>query len=162
MAAGNKGNKSITSPGDSIYGISVMSHGKSGRRSYFSNYGIDKDVSAPGEDIVSTYIYTNTNKRYAYADGTSFAAPIVSGIATLLLSKKPNLTPRELKNLIYTSGGGTYSSAFGFGKVNANTAMTNLDKGLTANPTSIQLNRSIMVTYENSVTGVKYAVYPPL
>lgn len=160
MAAGNKGNKSITSPGDSIYGISVMSHGKSGRRSYFSNYGIDKDVSAPGEDIVSTYIYTNTNKRYAYADGTSFAAPIVSGIATLLLSKKPNLTPRELKNLIYTSGGGTYSSAFGFGKVNANTAMTNLDKGLTANPTSIQLNRSIVVTYENSVTGVEYAVLP--
>ncbi|MDA8235301.1 MAG: S8 family serine peptidase [Clostridia bacterium] len=41
---------------------------------------------------------------YGNLDGTSMAAPHVSGIAALLLSIDPNLTPQQLKSLIETTG----------------------------------------------------------
>lgn len=168
-AAGNDGRNHLTCPSDSIYAIGVLSHGMKGSRSKFSSYGYGKDVSAPGESIYTTIygnrygdtfkIKVNNNEYEENVNGTSFAAPIVSGIAVLLLSEKPSLTPRQLKNLIYTSGDGKYSLSNGFGKVDAAKAVENLQKGQVA-PTSISLNKSSISTYENSSTGVEYAVLP--
>ena len=39
-----------------------------------------------------------------YSQGTSFSAPVVSGVAAALLSQAPNLTAAQVKNLILTSG----------------------------------------------------------
>ena len=67
----------------------------------FSNYGINTvDVFAPGVKIYSTLPGLN---HYGNQQGTSMAAPIVSGIAALLRSYFPNLTAQQIKNIILNS-----------------------------------------------------------
>uniref|UniRef100_UPI0006295F4A S8 family serine peptidase n=1 Tax=Kordia jejudonensis TaxID=1348245 RepID=UPI0006295F4A len=41
---------------------------------------------------------------YSFIDGTSYAAPIVSGVAALIRSYYPNLTASEVKQIIMESG----------------------------------------------------------
>jgi len=67
----------------------------------FSNYGKrEVDIFAPGK-----YIYTtHPNNNYKHVDGTSFSAPIVTGIAALIRSYYPNLTAAEVKQIIMESG----------------------------------------------------------
>lgn len=66
----------------------------------YSNYGpASVDVAAPGDGILSTYP-TALGYQYVKMKGTSMAAPHVAGLAALLLSKNPGLTPAELKQLI--------------------------------------------------------------
>ena len=67
----------------------------------FSNYGkLGVDVFAPGSEIYSCL--PNGNK-YGFLDGTSMAAPVVTGIAALLRSYYPTLTAVETKNIIEQS-----------------------------------------------------------
>ncbi|WP_317855411.1 S8 family peptidase [Chakrabartyella piscis] len=62
----------------------------------FSNYGDCIDAYAPGVDVLSTYL----DNQYAYQDGTSMAAPVVSGAAAILLSENADLTVAELTELL--------------------------------------------------------------
>lgn len=56
-------------------------------------------VAAPGEMIFSSL----PNGGYGYNTGTSQATAFVSGLAALLLSENPKLTPQELKSIIQKS-----------------------------------------------------------
>lgn len=77
--------------------ISVGALDKNGKRWSGSNYGQNSvDIYAPGVDIVST---VSTNK-YERRTGTSMAAPHVTGVAALMLSKNPNLTAAQLKTCL--------------------------------------------------------------
>lgn len=68
---------------------------------YFSNYGKKSvDVFAPGVKIYSTLPQTN---RYGFEDGTSMAAPVVTGIAALIRSYYPQLTAQQVKYAIEQS-----------------------------------------------------------
>ena len=62
-----------------------------------SNYGLNNvDIYAPGH-----YIYSTTNDgAYGTKNGTSQAAPFVTGVAALLKSLDSSLTPLEIKNTI--------------------------------------------------------------
>lgn len=66
----------------------------------FSNYG-KKNVAlfAPGVDIVSL----TEGNMYAMVSGTSFAGPVVSGVAALVWSYYPELTAVELRNILLNS-----------------------------------------------------------
>ena len=66
----------------------------------FSNYGQQQvDVFAPGVDILSTI----PGNEYERDSGTSMAAPVVSGLAALILDFYPNLTAGDIKKIIMAS-----------------------------------------------------------
>jgi subtilisin family serine protease len=63
----------------------------------FSNYGQHTvDLFAPGMEIYSTI----PDNKYIHESGTSMAAPSASGVAALVLQYFPNLTPKELKDIL--------------------------------------------------------------
>ena len=67
----------------------------------FSNYGKKTvDVFAPGVDIHSTVPDLN---QYKDASGTSMAAPVVAGVAAVVKSYYPELTPKQLKKILMKS-----------------------------------------------------------
>ena len=66
----------------------------------FSNYGHQQvDVFAPGVDILSTV----PGDKYEKDSGTSMAAPVVTGLAALILSYYPDLSAADLKRVILAS-----------------------------------------------------------
>ncbi len=79
--------------------ITVGSITQRGFMSSFSNYGNLVDVMAPGDEILSTYL----GNDYVYLSGTSMAAPFVSGLAALLVQKKPDITVHQLKSILLNS-----------------------------------------------------------
>lgn len=102
-AAGNDGNKIAMYPADFDNVLSVMATDYDFTRASFSNYG-KKDVSAPGTSVTTTIPWSsswdsyNTSKYSKIGiNGTSFSAPIVSGIAALCYSVKPNARFDEVK-----------------------------------------------------------------
>jgi cell wall-associated protease len=81
--------------------ITVGASTENGEAASFSNYGKKAvDVFAPGTTIYSTYPGGN---KYESIDGTSMAAPVVSGLAALLRSYFPKLSAGEVKSLIEKS-----------------------------------------------------------
>lgn len=67
----------------------------------FSNYGKKEvDIFSPGVKIYSTVPGGNT---YANLQGTSMAAPVVSGVAALIMSYYPNLSAAQVKDILEKS-----------------------------------------------------------
>jgi subtilisin family serine protease len=67
----------------------------------FSNYGKKNvDVFAPGLEIYSTF----PNNTYEISQGTSMASPQVAGVAALVRSYYPNLSAKQVKQLLMESG----------------------------------------------------------
>lgn len=96
-----------------------------------SNYGQHISVSAPGNFIYSiSNIVSNYN---IYWGGTSMAAPHVTGVASLMLSLNPNLSPADIKHMIEMSaddmvGDPTedvegWDQFYGHGRLNAHNAL---------------------------------------
>ncbi len=87
-----------------------------------SNWGGWVDVAAPGN---SMYVLHPDNEYQFFAGGgTSFAAPHVAGLAALLLSKNPSLSPDDVKSLILENVD-PYKSKYyiGTGRINAYKAL---------------------------------------
>ena len=70
----------------------------------FTNYGPCSDISAPGKDIFSSY----PRGDFKSFDGTSMAAPIVSGTIALMKSLKKDLTVEQARNILYNTGADVY------------------------------------------------------
>jgi subtilisin family serine protease/fibronectin type 3 domain-containing protein len=66
----------------------------------FSNYGDVVDVAAPGVGVYSTW----TGGGYESISGTSMASPHVAGVAALIRSANPALSPAQVRTLIERSG----------------------------------------------------------
>lgn len=140
FAAGNEKtdciNKSPASLSQSIpeNTITVAATDNNKKLADFSNYGNSVNVAAPGVDIYSsvrdctTIFYTFCSDTYRSASGTSFSAPIVSGIAGLIYSMKPDLTADRVKNCIVKSASESMVSGHNFGIVNAKKALDNCTK----------------------------------
>lgn len=66
----------------------------------FSNYGkAEVDVFAPGVDILSSV----PGNEYERDSGTSMAAPVVSGLAALIMDYYPNLSATDVRKIIVAS-----------------------------------------------------------
>nr|WP_133816708.1 S8 family serine peptidase [Tahibacter aquaticus] len=133
IAAGNdNANVSGFDPGNCSGVISIAATTKAGSRASYSNYGALIDVSAPGGDgsggagdILSTLnsgTSTQSSETYAFYAGTSMASPHVAGLAALMLSKNPSLTPDQIETLIKNNAKplpGTCSGGCGTGIIDA-------------------------------------------
>jgi thermitase len=88
-------------------GLAVGAVTSAGARAWFSNTGPWVSVAALGED------------------GTSFAAPVVSGAAALVLQANPRLTPRQVVEVLEetATGRGTRTNELGFGVIDAAAAV---------------------------------------
>ena len=135
-AMGNNGSNSNTpEPGYWHDCLSVIATDQNGAKASFSNYGIKADVAAPGVAILSTmptYPVTLTTSygyrtNYDALSGTSMATPMVAGIAGLVLSENPSLTPAQVAGIIEASSGDgvTWTPKLAFGVVNAFNAVSN-------------------------------------
>ncbi len=102
----------------------------------FSNYGTSNvDVFAPGTQIWST----TPNNEYEFMQGTSMAAPAVSGIAAMIRSYYPKLSADQVKRVIMDSGlssnatvviGGDPSDTKKFSQISTSGKMANLYNAL--------------------------------
>jgi hypothetical protein len=139
-SSGNDYDNTINYPAtyDDNWVLKVGANDATGDRADFSTYGNNIDVIAPGtNDIYSTLDNLN-NSGYSYhGDGTSFAAPMVSGVSALLYSEHNtangypnNLSPEDIevflqsfKTDVNTIG---YDEYTGHGRINANYALEKL------------------------------------
>ncbi len=140
-AAGN-GDESISVDGYASHPdvLAVAACTVAGQRAPYSDYGPEVGVTAPGggySDGLLTTVAVDLAGRKEYRhdfNGTSAATPIVAGVAALLLSKYPDLTRREVYDILKASAdkidpaGGQYDSSghspyYGFGRVNAAKAL---------------------------------------
>jgi serine protease len=105
VAAGNSNvDAANASPANCAGVIAVAAVGRTGGKASYSNYGAVVDVAAPGGDAGAGILSTlNAGTKapgadnYAYYMGTSMATPHVAGVAALMLSKNPNLTPDDVE-----------------------------------------------------------------
>lgn len=89
VAAGNENQDACnTSPASAENAVTVGASTISDARAYFSNYGKCVDIFAPGLNILSTYIGSNT--ATATLSGTSMASPHICGLLTYFLSLQPS------------------------------------------------------------------------
>jgi len=91
-AAGNTGDSTPMYPAAYPEVLTVGATDHAGTLTDFSSWGTWVDVAAPGMKITSTYL----GNAYAVGSGTSYAAPIVSGIAAIVRAKYPTWTPAEV------------------------------------------------------------------
>lgn len=90
-AMGNSGSHYDCYPAKYKTTFGVTSYNKNKQVSNFSSRSLDADFALPGENILTTTL----NNNYSIANGTSFAAPFLSGIIALILSNAKN------KNIFY-------------------------------------------------------------
>jgi hypothetical protein len=125
-ATGNEGASAIAWPARYPKAIAVGAVERQGSGvtiAPYSNRGENIDVVAPGSGIVGPW----PGNSYMSGDGTSFAAPFVSGLAALLLSRDPRLTPAQvstrLRNTAQDLGPAGYDTTYGDGLINAAAAL---------------------------------------
>ena len=120
-ASGNDESNKFSSPSDFKEVISVNASNKYNKPVYWSDYGISKDISAPGYNILST----TPGNTYELLSGTSMASPIVAGVVALMLDANPSLTPAEVYNILCASTGQSdFDEMLGYGIVNAKEAVS--------------------------------------
>ena len=130
-------------------GLSVGASDARGKRAAFSNYGAQLSLLAPGSfnsgcaigiigaisPIATDFggagcaatLFDVRGQRYAYANGTSFAAPEVAGTAALVWAAKPSLTSVEVATVLEQTArrpsGSGWTAAAGWGVLDANAAL---------------------------------------
>jgi len=126
-AAGNSNTTIPMYPASYNHVISVGATDINDSRATFSNYGATIDVMAPGVGIYSSL--AGSNSSYGNLSGTSMACPLVSGLAALMLSYDPSLSPDDLETCLKSSCDNidtqnpSYIGMIGAGRVNAFNAL---------------------------------------
>lgn len=178
VAAGNSDQSAAdVSPANCQNVVAVAASTRTGARADYSNYGNTVDVTAPGGDmttsalngILSTFnsgTTTQADPGYAFAEGTSMAAPHVSGVAALLFSAEggsltPSALEQQLKDTARPLTGGCPAGC-GAGLVDATAALIAYGGNLPVAPAPVVF-RDVDGTSKDTfqvpaVKGVEYLV----
>lgn len=122
-SSGNNGQSTILYPAcyDSVLAVGAIT----GQKTYasFSNYGTGLDVVAPGENIYSI----NNGGGYTVGSGTSYSAPMVSGLAAILCGIIPFCPINQIEDAIVNSvvdlGEPGWDPFFGYGLIQVDSAI---------------------------------------
>ncbi len=122
-AAGNSGaGAGVQYPAALPTVIAVGATNSSNNRAYFSSTGRELDLVAPGQNVLTF----NLSKPYYWTEarsGTSFSAPIVTGVVALMLSRNRSLTPDQIRSILSLTaddlGQPGWDTSFGDGRVDA-------------------------------------------
>lgn len=120
-AAGNAATNTPMYPAACNHVLGVSATAADDSLAYFSSYGSYVQISAPGTMIWTTQ--SDTNHPYGAWQGTSFASPVVAGVAALVISANPTLSNDQVVSLLEQSaddlGAPGYDPYFGYGRVDA-------------------------------------------
>jgi serine protease len=159
VAAGNQGS-TVAPPANCTGVIAVAASGPTGQRASYSNFGSEVDLTAPGgsgSDSVLSTINTGAQgpgaNEYGPKQGTSMATPHVAGVASLLLSVDPSLTPAQVEAILrasvtpFAAGSNCTTNTCGAGILNAGQAV----RAVAITPTITSL------TPPSGIVGVSYS-----
>lgn len=123
-AAGNESSDAVGYPAAYSEVISVSALGEGNVfDDFYSNYGSELDISAPGSNIYSTV----PGNAYASCSGTSMATPAVVGVAALIKSIYPKASPNQVRSILCSTavdkGSEGFDVYYGHGAVNAGNAL---------------------------------------
>ncbi|NKQ38580.1 MAG: S8 family serine peptidase, partial [Methanosarcinales archaeon] len=122
-ASGNSGDEGVSFPAGFPEVIAVGSVDPDGQLSSFSSHGVEVELVAPGQNVLSLI----PGNEFASYSGTSMATPHVAGVAALILSSEPNLTNQEVRDRLSSTafdlGDMGRDNFFGYGLVDATTAV---------------------------------------
>ena len=122
FASGNEGSShdkaGVNDESEVEWVIGVGASGENNDVTSYSNYGKNIDILAPGGDSqLSTGVLgiddmgasgsfeqrDLVNNNYAFTNGTSFSAPIASGVVSMMYAVNPNITPKEVKDILQST-----------------------------------------------------------
>ncbi len=166
-SGGNDGSDRLHYPSAYDEVISVGASDPTDNKASFSSYGETVDIFAPGFQNLTT---VRTGKgssafggNYDKLNGTSFAAPIVAGIAGLLLSKNPSLTNEEVRGILVSTttlmaGQNGWDHLRASGRLNAISAVENFN-----NPSIARINYPFQdFTFENDTVAISVSAASPI
>lgn len=141
----------VTAPGNVI--VSSVNH--------YDNHYLSS--GANWNNVVSGLTDNTSNWYFGAMQGTSMAAPVVTGIIALWLQAKPNLTVDQIKSIIHTTsitdsftGTGSYipNNYYGWGKINAYSGIQYINQFLNLDTFNSSNN---FVVYPNPTSSKIYA-----
>lgn len=137
-SAGNNSNSAANYPAAYPEAVSVVALAPDGNLASYTTVGSTVDIAAPGGDtgrywssagvLSSTWNYQTSAPNYTFYQGTSMAAPHVTGVAALVFAMNPGLTPAQVRARLVNGAIDLFSPGHdnrsGAGLVNAYNAVT--------------------------------------
>lgn len=144
------------------FGVAATDHNDN--RAYFSTYGAQVDIAAPGHNIYSTLM----SGGYGNKSGTSMATPHVAGLAALVRSHYGDLSVDEVTSCIERTAddvnGGGWDIFLGAGRINAWRALRNCQpqaRLLIEAEDFSRLNGDVQLIYDWTAGGDNTAIVMP-
>lgn len=125
VASGNENSDALSYPSFYENVFSVAATSRSDQRADFSNFGMWVDGATPGVSVLSTL----PDESYGQASGTSMSSPVAAGVAALVKSFYPDLSPHQLARRMagtadnIDSNNPDYAGLLGTGRFNAENAL---------------------------------------
>jgi subtilisin family serine protease len=132
-AAGNNGTATVGNPAAYVKSISVAATNWRDAKAYYSQYGAGLDICAPGGELYSNtknpmgIVSSYPTSAYAYLQGTSMAAPQVTGAAGVVASVtglRGAALRTRLEGTVDDKGALGYDTVCGWGRLNVYRALT--------------------------------------
>ncbi|MBK8382199.1 MAG: S8 family serine peptidase [Ignavibacteria bacterium] len=166
-SAGNDGSDRLHYPSAYDEVISVGASDNTDAKAGFSSFGETVDIFAPGFQNITTVRRgkgsSQFNGDYEKLNGTSFAAPVVAGVAGLLLSENPSLTNEEIRGILVSTtslmpGQTGWDHVRSSGRINAINAVQNFN-----NPAISRINYPFQdYTFERDTVPISISAASPL